>query len=190
MSRRFLAPLALAGVLALSLLPTAADAASILMCKPASPGQGSAGPGRVTFQGTGNSYQLDRWGCAAMLATDVGEATASGFAQTGSLRAIVLSGATAATQIGILPPAAYIKDIVVQNETANAVTNGLKIGSTSGGTDIVSGILATAYDLRAATDVSIAKRAFSATQSQAIFVDAVTSWNSARVIVTVTYTFF
>lgn len=169
-----------------------AGAASIMMCKPPSPGQGSAGPGRVTMAGTGNSYTTDRWGCAAFLASDVGEATANGFAQTGSLRAIQLSGATAAAQIGQLPPAAYIVGIIVQNQGANAPTGGgLKIGTTSGGTDIVSGMLATGNNaINIASDVSIAKRAFNMTQAQPVFVDAVTSWNSSTVIVTVLYSFF
>ncbi len=189
MSRRHLFPLALAGLLALSFVAPA-EAASVVMCKPASPGT-APGPGRVTMSATGNVYQIDRAGCAPFLASDIGEATVNGFTQSGAVRAMILSGATAAAQVGTLPPAGYILGIIIENESAAVigVGGGIKLGTTSGGNDISTGIAVSSFLRTSATDVSIAKRAFSATQATNVFVDA-SSWTGATVIVTVLYTFF
>lgn len=193
MSRRLrLLSIAAAAALALG-FAAPADAASIMMCRPPAPGTGSSGPGRITMQGTSNVYQLDRWGCAAFLATDVGEATANGFTQTGAVRALVLSGATAQAKVGDLPPAAYILGVAVENESATAISAvnnaGIKIGTTAGGTDIVNNMAVTSWNRGTATDVSISKRAFSATQATAVWVD-MASWTGVTVVVTVLYTFF
>jgi len=187
MTRKFLAGLALVALTAV--LATPADAGTIVMCRPAAPGT-AAGPSQFTAPGSSTTYAIDRAGCAPFLITDVGDASANGFIQTGPVRAMILSGATAQAQVGTLPAGGYILGVVVNSESANAPTNGLKFGSTAGGTDIISGILSTAFTVTSATDASIAKRAFSPTQSTAVWVDAVTSWNSTRQIVTVLYSFF
>lgn len=190
MTRRFLALLALAGSLALSFLPSPADAAYIVMCLANRPTV-APGPGRYTATASGNVYQLDREGCAPMLATDVQEASANGFVQTGSLRAIILSGASAQAQVGILPPSAYILAVAVQNQGATAPLGGLKFGTTAGGTDVITGINASGNNtITVSSDTSLAKRAFNSTGATNLWVDSNGGWNSAKVIITVLYTFF
>jgi len=190
--------IAAVAALALGFFATPADAASIVLCKAPAPGTGSAGPGRVTMglsaaTGLSNAYQIDRWGCGVFLASDVAEAITNGYIPMGPQRSMIVSGATAATKIGDLPPAAYIVGIVVENETAGSISTvnnaGVKIGTTSGGTDISNGIAVTSWNRASALDASIAKRAFSATQSTAVWVD-MAAWTSNRVTVTVLYTFF
>lgn len=78
-----------------------------------------------------------------------------------------------------------IAGIVVNNTTANAVTGGLKFGTTSGATDIVVALAVVANALLGILDSAILKRAFSTSVAQTVFVDAVVAWNSASVNISV-----
>lgn len=89
----------------------------------------------------------------------------------------------AATAAGnfVLPANCVLRDIIVANTTANAITGGLKIGTTAGAVDIVAALAVGANAFVFVTDALLLKRAFSATVPQQIFYDAVTAWNSANV---------
>lgn len=86
-----------------------------------------------------------------------------------------------------LPPSAYITGLMVQNKTANAITGGLKFGTTAGGVDIVAALAIAGSAFGFVTDALMLKRFFSAAAAQQIFYDAVVSWNSASVQIDVMY---
>lgn len=85
-----------------------------------------------------------------------------------------------------LPANAMILDIIVQNTTANAITGGLKIGTTAGATDIMTA-LAVGANAFTRGGASILKTIFSPSATQQIFIDTVTLWNSANVNITIVY---
>lgn len=77
-------------------------------------------------------------------------------------------------------PAGYIiQEIVIENTTANAVTGGIKIGTTSGATDVVVAFAVGANALSVVPDATILKRVFSMSSAQTLFIQAVTLFNSA-----------
>lgn len=83
-------------------------------------------------------------------------------------------------------PAGYvIEHLALANTTANAVNGGLKAGTTLGGTDVIATTPATANSIQTVPGASFAKRIFSQTVDQTIYVDAVTGWASASVDVVV-----
>ena len=78
-------------------------------------------------------------------------------------------------------PAGYcIDDVFIRNTTANAVTGGIKIGTTSGGTQIVASITvgANAFN-RTLPSALTTSGPFSATAATTIYIQDVTAWNSA-----------
>lgn len=87
----------------------------------------------------------------------------------------------------ILPANCAIREIFVFNTTANAITGGLKFGTTAGGTDVVAALTVGASSTAFATDAALLKRYFSPTATQQIFFDAVAAWNSANVNITIIY---
>lgn len=86
-----------------------------------------------------------------------------------------------------IPANCVLDGIVIINTTANAVTGGIKVGTTSGGTDVVAAQAVGANALVSVADVSILKRVFSISASQTLFIQAVTAWNSASLNVYFTY---
>lgn len=79
-------------------------------------------------------------------------------------------------------PAGYkIDSIVMRNLTANAVTGGIRIGTTAAGVDVVAAQAVGANALLQVADSALLKRAFSMTAVQQLFIEAVTAWNSANV---------
>lgn len=78
-----------------------------------------------------------------------------------------------------IPASFYIEHIIVENTTANAVLGGIKIGTTNGGSDVVSVFLCPGNSLQHIPDSSINKRVFSLSSSQTLYIQAVTLWNSA-----------
>jgi hypothetical protein len=185
---------------ALALLSFAApaNAASIWMCQGDVSG---ATTGTRTIGGTlspvpsGSIYVLNGQGCALVAQGDVGYFQSQGFTQ-GSPYAVaafttgVLTGTTAVQFLPSLPAGAIIRDIVVSNTTANAVTGGIDIGTTSGGADIVSALTCAASCLTFVADSALLKRVFSLTAQQAIFVVGHTSGNSANLTITISYQYF
>lgn len=103
---------------------------------------------------------------------------------TGRLK---VSGVVAANSALTLPANAVIDYIVVFNTTANAITGGLKFGTTAGATDVTVAVAVGANALLFITDALLIKRIFSTTATQQIFFDAVAAWNSANVDVTIIY---
>lgn len=87
----------------------------------------------------------------------------------------------------ILPAKAIIKDIIVLNNTANAVTGGIKFGTSAGATDIASGLAIAGSALVSITDAALLKKIFSFSATQTIYFDAVVSWNSTNVDVIIVY---
>lgn len=97
---------------------------------------------------------------------------------------VILSAQTAAFSFNV--PANYVIDkIVVENTTANAITGGLKVGTTSGAVDIVAALAVGANAKVVAGDAILLKQFFSSAAAQTIFVDAVTVWNSASITMTI-----
>ena len=80
----------------------------------------------------------------------------------------------------VIPSGYYLGDIIFENTNANAVTGGIKIGTTSGATDVVFAQTVGGNSL-ANLGSTLTKKIFSTTSSQTLFVQAVTSWNSASV---------
>lgn len=84
-----------------------------------------------------------------------------------------------------VPPSFLIDRIQVVNNTASAVTGGLKFGTTSGGTDVVLALAVGANVLTPVADAALLKNMFSKVSSQTVFVDTVTLWNGANVDISV-----
>lgn len=86
-----------------------------------------------------------------------------------------------------LPAKAYITHIRVKANNANAITGGLKFGTSSGAADVVATLAVAGSALAFATDAIILKRWFSESATQQIFYDTVTLWNSANVDIEIIY---
>ncbi len=102
------------------------------------------------------------------------------------IQTLKITGITSATTLS-LPTGAYVIGIVVKNTTANAVTGGLKFGTTVGGVDVIATLAVGASALVYSTDAALLKRIFSLTTSQTIYIDAVAAWNGARINIWVLY---
>lgn len=102
---------------------------------------------------------------------------------SGVLRALGVT--TAATLV--LPANAAIMRIVVFNNTANAITGGLKFGTTAGGADVAAALAVGASAAIHMTDAALLKSFFSTSATQTIYIDAVTLWNSANVDIKLAY---
>jgi hypothetical protein len=95
---------------------------------------------------------------------------------------LVLTAVTANTTLSV--PAGYaVRDIFVRNTTANAVTGGVKIGTTSGAVDVLGALTVGANAFTLGVPLI---RLFSATVAQTLFVQAVVAWNSASLDITIT----
>jgi hypothetical protein len=82
-----------------------------------------------------------------------------------------------------IPAGALLRRIYFRNRTANAVTGGIRIGTAAAGTQVV-----TAQAVAANAIVSILPTIENyQAAAQTLYIEAVTSWNSADVDVTVTY---
>ena len=78
-------------------------------------------------------------------------------------------------------PAGYaILAMIVENTTANAVTGGVKVGTTAGGTDVVVALTVGASALTFVADAALLKRLFSMSAAQTLHIQAVIAWNSAN----------
>jgi hypothetical protein len=89
-----------------------------------------------------------------------------------------ITGATGDTTI-VIPANFAIAGIYITNTTANSVTGGIKIGTTSGATDVVVSQAVGANDFVSVSDATLLKRIFSMSSSQTLYIQAVSSWNSA-----------
>lgn len=92
----------------------------------------------------------------------------------------VLNAVTANTTISI-PAGWAISQILFANTTANAVSGGIRIGTTSGAADVVNAQAVGANAIGSIDDANILLKIFSRTAAQTLFIQAVTAWNSASV---------
>lgn len=193
-SRILAATLALAAI-SLS-VPQSAQAANIYLCAP--PAVAAGNPGRVTNPGaSGGSYVLNNKGCAliSIANSDAAYFQSQGYTQGPNLFSVTfVSGVmTSTTSVAITPPIpanAAIRDIYISNTTANAVTGGIDIGTTSGGNDVVSAKTCAANCLAFVADAALLKRVFSLTAAQGLFITGHTDANSANLTLTITYSYF
>ena len=196
---RFVPVAAILGLAALfaaqPLLPKheAAKAASAMWCQSA---QSAAGGGRrVSGLPTGSIVQLNGMGCGLFQAADFAVLVNRGFSPGPQLtRPIIFTTGTwtgtTTFQVGRLPPSTYIQHIIASNSTANAVTGGIAVGTTSGGADVVAALDCAANCLSFVADSALLKRVFSTTNPQPLFVTPVTAGNNANVTVTVVAGYF
>lgn len=166
--------------------PSSAEAAQIRVCQPAGAGK-APGPARWTAPGSRTVYNLDNDGCVLISPTDATDAAAGGLVQRGSLRTVVANALIAAGSVQ-LPGGTYIDRIIIQETSGAAVTGGLKFGSTSGGTEIVTAQACGIACLTLLAETAITARVFTAPTT--VFIDAVTAWAGARVNVTIVYGFY
>lgn len=173
-----------------------AQAASQVMCAPHA--TATSGPRRVvntsSTAATQPSYSLNAAGCAVIAQADVGFFLSQGYTPGPLLNSVifttgVLTGTTS-VQGPTLPPGTFIRDIIVDNTTANAVTGGIDIGKTSGAADVVSALTCAANCLTFVADSALLLRVFSKTAGQAIFITGHTAGNSANLTLTFVYGYF
>lgn len=100
------------------------------------------------------------------------------------VRKVTATGQTAAFTM-TLPAGAIIDSILFANTTANAVTGGMKVGISLGGTGVVTSIAVGANGYATA---SPNLRSGSLAAPVTLYMDAVTGWNSANLNVTLFYT--
>lgn len=81
----------------------------------------------------------------------------------------------------IVPAGHAIRDIYIKETAGFAITGGLRIGTTNGGNDVLSGFAVGANSIPIVKDAVLLKRAFSLVADQTLFVQAVTSWNGAHI---------
>lgn len=81
-------------------------------------------------------------------------------------------------------PAGYgIRDIWIINTTANAVTGGVRIGTTDGGSDVVVAQAVGANALVKVANSALLTALFSRSAAQTLYIQAVVAWNSANLII-------
>lgn len=86
----------------------------------------------------------------------------------------------------VVPAGFAIHAILIANNTASAVTGGIKVGTTVGGTDIVAAQAVAANAILVVASASVTNRVFSKTVPQTLYFDAVTAWNGANIDLVVT----
>jgi hypothetical protein len=92
----------------------------------------------------------------------------------------MLNAVTANTTVSI-PAGWAIGEIHFANTTGNAVTGGIRIGTSAGGTDVVAAQAVAGNAIDTLADASILKKVFSRTAAQTLHIQAVTAWNGASV---------
>lgn len=106
-----------------------------------------------------------------------GPTGATGAADT-SASIITALAVTSNTTVSI-PAGNIIQDLVIQNTTGNAVTGGIKIGTTNGGVDVIVSLAVGANSLQSVLDATLLKRVFSMSGATTLYVQTVTLWNSS-----------
>jgi len=81
----------------------------------------------------------------------------------------------------VIPAGYYIEHVCMIGTNANAVTGGIKVGTTNGGVDVVLALAIAGNSLNFVTDALLLKRIFSLTVDTTLYLQAVTGWNSASV---------
>jgi hypothetical protein len=122
----------------------------------------------------GNNHYADLTNCLVVN---------EGFTKNTSLQYTGITG----NSTFIIPKNYYIESIYIKNTTANVITGGIKIGTSSGGTQVISALAITGSYNDITEDSSvILKKFFSDTADTTLYIQAVTSWNSANINVNIT----
>lgn len=190
--------LLIAGLAAASLLAAAppASAAQLMMCAPDAVAAATGGRRVVNPASGGGAYVLNSAGCALVAQADIGYFASQAYTVTSAQNSLIyttgaLPASGTADIVGpSVPAGAYIKMIIWQNTTANAVTGGMSLGTTANGTDIVAAQALAANALVFTTDALLLKRVFSATAGTPLHFAPITSSNTANITITVVYDFF
>ena len=142
-------------------------------------------------------YTLNPSGCALIAQGDIGYFLSQGYVQGSSFQSVIFSTGvwtgTTDFMIATIPAGAYIRDIIIVNTTANAVTGNISIGTTANGTDVVASQACAANCQVVMTDALTLKRSFPATQpsaAQPIHAAPITAGNNANVTFTIVYGYF
>ena len=188
--------LAIGFVAALFAASPAANAAQLMMCAPDAVAS-ATGAKRVVNPVTSNAYSLNSAGCALIAQGDIGYFISQGYTAGSSQNSIIYTTgalpASGTTDIPIptaVPAGAYIKMVIIQNTTANAVTGGISIGTTANGTDVVAAQAVGASTIVFVTDATLLKRVFSATAATVLHAAPVTSSNTANLTFSIVYDYF
>ena|SRR5882672_6641549 len=95
---------------------------------------------------------------------------------------LLVSGQANAANTTVVIPAGYaIISLTIQNTNANPVTGGVKIGTTSGATDVAVAIAVAGNAIIGVPDATVLKKLFSMSADQTLFIQTVTLWNAAVV---------
>lgn len=94
---------------------------------------------------------------------------------------LTLSGVTGDVTT-VIPAGWIIASLTIFNTTANAITGGVKIGTSGGGTDVVLAVAVGANALFVVPNATLLKQVFSTTADQTVHIAAVTAWNSANLV--------
>jgi uncharacterized membrane protein len=179
--------LAAAGLaLCLPLAPTPAEAYSAYYCAPQ---RVSAAPqGRWVATTSSTTYTLNALGCAMIASADVGDAISAGFVPSSPYRAV--TDRFSANGTLTLPAGAFIQQVILEEDSGAGILGGIRIGTLSGYQDVLLATTVGSNSMPTIEDASMGLRAFSRTTPQTLYVQASTSWNSARVNVTIVYGLF
>lgn len=113
---------------------------------------------------------------------EVSKNTTGSWSVVMSIPAYTLSATAVTANTTVSIPAGYmIQDIVLQNTTANAITGGVRIGTTDTGVDVAISIAVGANALFTIPDATLLKRVFSMSGSTTLYLQTVTLWNSASI---------
>ena len=127
-------------------------------------------------------------GCPTATLSQIGCSAPDGFTlevnsgildATSGVANIRLPGVTTNTTVTV--PAGYrVSDICFTETAGHAVTGGINIGTTSGGTDVVSGFAVGAFSFNCVGS-SLLKHTFSQLAATPLYIQAASAWNSASV---------
>lgn len=82
----------------------------------------------------------------------------------------------------MIVPAGYaIISMIFENNTANSITGGVRVGTSNAATDVAVAIAVGANAILGIPDATILKTYFSPTVDQTLFFQAVVAWNSANI---------
>ncbi len=105
---------------------------------------------------------------------------------TNSMRQARVVSVMTANNTFIVPAGFAIQSITMNNSTANAVTGGIRVGTTDGGAQVVTAQAVGANALLQLADATLLLKVFSMSVATTLYVQAVTAWNSASVTMYVT----
>lgn len=92
---------------------------------------------------------------------------------------VVYKGITGNSTV-VVPKGYAIEMIYIKNTTANAITGGIKLGTTSGGTDVLNALaVAGSFNNVVENSSVVLKKFFSDTANTTLYLQAVSSWNNA-----------